>query len=770
MRYPFIILSALLLIILRGMTPCQAQTTESERARIQERFYASATTLLLRVRPEITALNAENMMVDNWMGLTYAPEQIRSEANHDTTLVLADDIDLGNRSYSLRAKTAPQNVILIANRIRLSDIATFDLSAVEGTSFVQRSGGKLILIARELSAERNGFLTLHSRATYAMPGGAFHFSESPGNGGQLIVYVEKLTLAPEKQQLIRERIAGQSDTLLPDHIEAAISEEQRSKILKVIYATYPDAQVANGLTAIVRGKDRYDASLIDLLVHLQADVAQHTIYQDISGTVGNYLVSLDAEDPSLNNFTFPKPGPGLLHATGNVQEVFTAASGAQPGLSLWVVHYFEKLQTRLLDAARQKKYVDMILLFRDYAAFPGYPIVTEHQTAYQQLLISINEMRKTVILPLRSRFVTVQREGMPERRITAYSEGDSLENRLAPTHILLREVTIKGRRVLGFYRHNPDQPDETVFYLNAELTVDPWIAELARQELEAQKEQYGGMFTNWNLRARDLVQPGIRPGAAMIKTAGSRIQATLPLDRRSGSLALFQFASRLGGIPLEFDWKYPVDENISGELTGLMLSSAHRLQPEITVSDGKVTNNAKTAANIEYLQVGRHEFIRIEPALKVQPGQTIALPLRPTTDPSQVQVPSEAVSFDMDPMSLLEAFYGMDGEELADEVTLRNALPRADTTSGDSLLYVDVTVSYSIKGNEAYVQTERIMLQPTTAPGSEKTFWFLRTRQGERQVHITGKAYYTSGTSADLVPRTFDVPDITIGKEMLKSG
>ena len=131
------------------------------------------------------------LQVENWIGRESAPAEIpepprtrsrsRSVIPQPLTVVLAGTLELGGQAY--RPRNAPKNILLIADRLTLTDRVRFRLPASRRSSLLGRSGGHLALFAREITCEDQGRLVFKSSSRYG-----------DGHGGDLVLAAERYVL------------------------------------------------------------------------------------------------------------------------------------------------------------------------------------------------------------------------------------------------------------------------------------------------------------------------------------------------------------------------------------------------------------------------------------------------------------------------------------------------------------------------------------------------------------------------------------------------
>lgn len=117
----------------------------------------TALTLLMILMP-ILNVHATTKLMD-WRHLQQAPSTISLLNPIQTLVIQADDLDLGHLTFPTphtQTENLPQNVILMADTLRLSQLATFELSNRNGI------GGNLLIIARQIVVGEDGGLNFRT--------------------------------------------------------------------------------------------------------------------------------------------------------------------------------------------------------------------------------------------------------------------------------------------------------------------------------------------------------------------------------------------------------------------------------------------------------------------------------------------------------------------------------------------------------------------------------------------------------------------------------
>jgi hypothetical protein len=464
--------------------------------------------------------------------------------------------------------------------------------------------------------------------------------------------------------------------------------------------------------------------------------------------------------------------PQDLKIAHNIEELFSFNVLTNRAASEWLIRMMEHLQTSIINSARRNKLREIFDMFHKYHSLPVFRIVPELNSAYAQAATNLYALRGALVLSLRSRSIMVQELGSIPQPVTVFAEKDSVKNYIAPTTALVNQNTVAGKQSLGLIKFDPLYPEQITLHFTVQLTVDPWLAQLASRELQRSDEEYIGMFTNWDLTARPIQAEGVK--SSQIDVVGNQLWCRLILDSNRSSLAFFQLTKGIG-LPLIFDWVYRGDKNLKSELGGIRLSLARRSKPELTVgTDGKLTNNERTRITVEYVQVANDIFLALTPALTIQAGETASLPLPKGTNLSQVSIPAEAVVYSgMDPEHYQDDFYTLDSNETVEWKTLTNLLPSTFMLPGtfqeERLLYIETSLIYAIgEGpHTKEVVIGPINLSPSPAVGSEIKLGLVKSTESNVKVRVSGKAFYTNGTRLTLTETITDDLAIKITDVMI---
>lgn len=471
--------------------------------------------------------------------------------------------------------------------------------------------------------------------------------------------------------------------------------------------------------------------------------------------------------PQIGTRELPRGAAGTVHFHSSIESVKAGNPAAADAASAWMLERLAYLRLAIYAAASGGDDAKVLQLFREYASIaPSERLVAdESKGQYLEIVKDLNGYRTSALAPLFVEDVTVSPGSLP-RVVTVFTEGSTLDSTIAPTHALAVRAGGAGRQVLGLLDYRNDRPDEVAIEIEWELTVDPWVQHLAAAELPS-GAKLKGVFGGWGLEAKPMREIGVRSATATLLPGGRRLRARFVADAASANLVFWRLLNT-GGLPWTVDWTYRepnTNRVVTGTWAGPPLSVARQRAPQIDVSGGEIRNTGTSAATIHYVRTGDASFVPFTPALHIGPGASAA----PPGVTGRFTVPPEAVEIAFDPERFAADFHVLNGEEIVDKVVIRNMLPATDEQRG-AFDRVEITVMSAMPGGaEADAATAGpFTLSATGTRGSEITLPMLRLARGERQVTVSGRAYYAGGGERTLVPRTFDTLTIAITAEMFQ--
>ena len=395
------------------------------------------------------------------------------------------------------------------------------------------------------------------------------------------------------------------------------------------------------------------------------------------------------------------------------------------------------------------KPTDSIKIFRKIKMFDFSSISNNHKDELEKILDELLILKNRLIPVIRQERTQINPSGI-SRDLLRFIERDELDSRLAPTHALIHEKSVRGKKVIGLIQQDANNPNTLKLLFDVELSIDPWLKSLAAKQLAENGEKVLGMFSDWKLSSPKWGGEGINN--LEVSQVGNLLQITLTLEKDTGNLALWRLGSD-PGLPISLIFKARVDENITGELP-LTLSFAKRRNPKINIKNKKVTNEDTRKLSIEYFMVG-DRAIPLHPALTIAPGGSVNLAVPNDIDHGKgdLKVPPHAITYTG--MSELEDFDINDGGGLMQTVQLKNLLG-FDEKYGGSLDIVDVTVTYIVGDGDNAIRSKAgpFSLSSRGSYGSEIQIPFIKPKHGRERFLIEGRAYYDNKNSHQTIKPT----------------
>ena len=650
--------------------------------------------------------------IQPWLDRAEAPASLPPSARG--TFVLARDLALPDR---VLAAGTPLLVIL-ADSLRVTGNMTIDLSATQAGA----PGGSVMILARKITCEAGGRLTIVANG--AAPGGA---------GGAL-------TIAPADPNQVSAMGPPGARRVQPGLTDTV---GRRPAVARAPVAGEP----TGGRTSVA-----------PCITHTAVGGAGADI------TVRDHRAGRTAESTRKG----PAGAAGAVHVHPTLEVAAAASAVAAQAASTWILERLEYVQLGIYAAASARDDAKVLEFFRQFEALgtAGHLVEPGSRAPYLAILKDLTSYRETALAPLFVKSLTVRPGGLPQT-VSVFTEGATLLSSIAPTHALAVRTGAEGRSVLGLLDYRNERPDELAIEIEWELTVDPWIEKLAAGELP-DGARLQGVFSGWGLDAKPMQEMGVRSATATLLPGGRRLRVRFVVDSARANLVFWRLLNT-SGLPWSVDWTYReprTNRVVTGTWAGPVLSVARQRAPQITVAGGRITNTGTSELTIHYLRTGDASFVALDPAWHIAPGQSrTAGPEAGVTGP--FTIPAEAVEVAFDPERFASDFHVLNGEEIVDKIVIRNTLPTIDAQYG-AFDYLEVSVASRIAGaSEADTATAGpFRLSAFETRGSEITLPMLRLARGERQVTLTGRAYYAGDNYRSLTPTTFDSLTIAITGEM----
>ncbi|MEM9555840.1 MAG: hypothetical protein AAGC60_16415 [Acidobacteriota bacterium] len=694
--------------------------------RPQNRPQNRPQTKPVRVEPE------DVLEIAPWLDRDTLPATLprRSEragsVHKSVTVILAGDLTLGDATYRFAARQIARHVILVADRLRLAGTTVFDLSgrALDarrrlGMDLLDRSGGDLVIAARDLVVEDGGRLVLRSaggrgphqvnirdhRKDGVRPGtpGPRH---GGGHGGDLVLAARRVTVGDRP-------------------VDATRSDESiRETLDGLVVLDAPPGGAGPGLPTGEPGR-------LLLPPSFEAAVAE-------------------LEERTLRRYGFAFGMPPV-------------SRWARRATSEWLLASLERAIARLRLAALGGDPREGVSALSHAVglARDGAPLREQDRTAFGEHLDDLTALADRFDDALAVETITVQAPSGLPRRLQVLTAGDDLTPRLAPTELLLRTRHADGRALLGLLALDAAHPEIVRLELEAQLTLDPWLAHRAGAPEQP--------FDDWTLVARPLVADGIVTSRMDVGPSGL-VRVVLELDAARAGLVLARLASS-AGLPLIFDWRSTRDREISGVWQGPALSLTRRLARPVTATpDGLQRRPSGTDStdgsaddarlSVAYVALANGGFVALDPAPTLEPGASVPLPAAITDlgefeDTVPPDVPAEALVWSTDVDRPGQIFQVPRGDDLVTTVTIENLLSHDAVLGG--LLFVEVELVHGDTTVGPY------RLAPARAVGDRVEVSLLAVDGDARRLRVRGAAHYEGGSresfdfvSDDLVVKITD--------------
>lgn len=657
--------------------------------------------------------------VQRWMDRSDAPDTLAS--SRGATIVLAADLRLQNVQYKIDAPV----LALVADKLRIGPNAMIDASE-------WRTGGargKVIILANEIVCEPGGALRIVANGAGVSSG-----------GGQVLVAgaSQPAASAGALPPCIAATVDGAPGRTgeVHDHRRsgAAIVRDHRDR-------RQPQSQPPGTMTRILRRGDAV------------------TILQPQS------------QPPSVSTQTFPAGAAGRIFASTDIREVTQGEELARAAWSMWAVERLEMLRFNIYEASRRGDRQGVVSLFREYEAFnPSSQMIgADMRDRYLAVVADLQTYRRNAMPPLWVEELSVRPGGLPQP-VTAFTEGATFRTSLAPTHALASRASIGGRSVLGLIDYRSERPDELAIEAEWELSVDPWVEQLAAEQLKKTGRRLEGVFGGWSLEAKPMQEMGVRSATATLLPGGRRLRMRLTADAERANLVFWRLLNS-AGLPWSVDWKFTEPGSgrvVTGTWAGPALTLARQRDPQVALEEGHLVNKGPHAVVVNYLRMNDGSFVALNPAMRLAAGERVPVP----GDAARVgpsAIPPEAVesAFNLDTFG--SDFYVLNGEQVVDRVVVRNLLPTSDDARG-AFDRLEITVKADVEGDGAagIATAGPFVLSAAGTGAAEISIPFLRLARGQRHVAIEGRAYYAGGSYRTLKPTKYDALSIAITPDMFQ--
>lgn len=689
----------------------------------------------------------------DWLGEQKIATALTARAGVPVT-VLADDVTFRDVVYALRGA---RHLVVVARTLHVEGRGSVDISAEPNAA-----GGNVTILAARLRCAPGAALRVTSNGGNSTTPGGIGMA-----GGSLVFAVDEIERSSAPQPMAAAIPRAQSPAPRP----ASPSTRRRPQTPPPPpaprppvspWSTTPRTPLPQPSTTKPVPPPTSIAEAIDCVTFASTGgrgLAKHTTYTEPGG---RQRVRVDP----------PRHGePGRVTRFPSRDAAAKTNDDVRAALSHWTVAALRQMQLAILDADATENYVTLGRLFSRYRTFETPTSVhPKYQGEYASLRAELNRYREDVLPPAFPRELCVTSGGLSQC-VHVFTESSPIRQTIAPTHMLSTSLEMNGRSVLGVVQFDRARPEDLTLDTELELTVDPWLQALAMAQAKAEGESLDGMFSGWMVKARPIEEMGIKESQVTVMPGGRRMRVRLVLDGQKAAMVFWKLFSA-SGIPLTFDWEYraPKGRSVSsGTWVGPALSLARRTSHTLRVEQGQVKNVGVSPQSIEYVGLDRATFAVLSRAVRIDPGQAVAVDKLGIPAPAPaLWIPPQAVVAALDPLDVERTFYVVNGAQFIEQVALTNLLPAHDAESGGALQYVELYLALGVQGpgERDGMQAGPYRLSAAHTTGSEIRLPFLRPGKGAERVLVWGAAFYANGCQT-IAPTTFDSWIVKITPSML---
>jgi hypothetical protein len=622
-------------------------------------------------------------------------------------LILVGDLDLTDMDYS---SDPAHHVVIVAGTVRLKGEARFNLDHERrGSLRRQVDGGDLTIVALRVIFEPDAVLRVSAR-------GLIHPFQNDAALNDTDLEARRLA---ERRQFTK---------MLKDNP----SEVERDRIMTVM-----DRQTR------ASGSDR------DPVMELAALDAFH----ETGGKGGRFCLFAGAFEAPRSVPSGPGPGPDEIarrHLVADLAGGFRAGSAhlirrdleraaeqASPGsFAAWAEARIRHLHGSILDAERRSDRPALVVAFAQLADIPPAPALNVEVRSLVAQLLALRDKH----------FPPVYRLSLVDARVAleVFGHDTSPYVLASPTTLLVRPITMQGRRVLGIIQVDPKDPKRLEVRVDAAMALDPRDRREADRVLARRGQAIAGVFRDWELHAARHGPDFLDLDARLV---GDTLKVVMGLDSAHYSAVLLQLAGGTG-IPLELGYQLRGDESIKGRLT-LPLSIARTSEPELTVGADGIVNRGMVELNVGSVCLPDGRLVDVPGGMAIPPKCTLPLSKFGAARLAGATVPPEhVVATALDPFDPVSLFF-VPPRDVLMTATVSNYLSLNDPAprSRGELRSVDVALVVVSGGGPDPVEIDlgAHALIPHPFDRSPLKLRFLRSGRGPTRLRYRGTATYVNG-------------------------
>ena len=543
---------------------------------------------------------------------------VRNGPYKSTGIIIGDELNLGNHSYSVAKQTTPRNLIIVAKKIKLDETVEFDLtgrdfngSARTGYDLNDRSGGDLLLIVDEFDCGINGLVKFKSHG---------------GNG-------------PTKYK-VRTKT------------KYAVSSNAKRKSSRKLKGN-------NGRLIIASNKIKMDGVVVENMEQFSSQCLstskENTEKVEFYNEIKLAIKSIEQKNLAPHGYS-PQYHGGKLPVTHWVRYA----------ISKWITFLLDDLVLDIDKATFTEDRKTAVKLLRQSSQLVAsdFPVVEGDDEFYKAIM--------NKLLPLRKRYSKLiwpdQRsinipDSIPYQALL-FTDGKNLETRSAPTDVLIVPRRYNNQSMLGQITFDDKDANLVRLEFDFEFSIDPMINAQIKSTLINENIDYAGLFNDWVLTPVELKSEGIISSSVQLSANNRGGTVSITINAQHLGLILAKLTSRTG-IALSFNWHLRNKMDVKGLWSGVHLSFTKQTYSPIKIEpDGYVSNVDLNSVSVEYVQLDNERYQFFSSAIIVPPGKQVKLPIKKVTSTPSVIIPPHAVyRHALDPFKIRSKFKIINGDE-----------------------------------------------------------------------------------------------------------
>ncbi len=703
----------------------------------------------------MASLDLANFLEKNLIesgGSAVVPPSIPYSASTSGTVIFGDEIifDGGNfhgtsciNANFPTAQNAAQNIVVVADTIRLQNPCTFDLSGGfnpgPNNTLVPAASGSLTLVANHIVIDPSGNLAFK----------AFGLRGENVPPGKLRIFTKRVTLSLGKEEAAIEANLQSTPFNLLQSDGTALTPDQKTRISDLIRQAATSTQSANHDLALVESKSTWDNDLSNLVLASRREAARNSVRSMEWKSAARYGIVVTPVPPLPPGLP-PEAQTREIPTLSEFDDVVPAGDTTLKTLmSAWKVRELESVKLRLTELAANSNWPQFGEVASRLSSLQSISTISGHAEVTSQALQAIQGLLDHAPLAIPQSLDLEVAPGVHE----GVSVLTLMSNRsvyAVPDMLLLESIQMGSTVYSGLLRQRQDFVE---IQFSGRFAVSPPKERALRAYLAQKRLSYGGLATQLPLTTNPITFPGISPNSSLT-VSGNSCSGSLVFQATNSVGAMAQLAG--SGIPVTFQWK--VSENgrsQAGDIAGLTISRSRVDYQALRLLGDKVEHilpadhPRRYVASPRYVALPDGSFAYFAGASpSIAPGQSAMLPAA-IAQKNPVAIPPEAVVFDNgEDIEPSQAFRILSENDLVRDVTISDLLPENDTLTNSPFSRLELRIAnLDNEDREVQVIYRTIGLREQIKVPFVSNFAVPKTR-------ITGTVFYLNGGHVDLKPWT----------------